>query len=151
MSSLPLHPAIVHLPLGIAVALPFIALGLLAALWRGALPRRAWAVILGLQILLQATGFMALRTGEGEEDRVEDRLSHAAIHEHEERAEAFMVGAGIVLALSVGVLLIRREKVTRWLAVATTAGTLVVAGLAISTGEAGGQLVFGDQGSLTNR
>jgi uncharacterized membrane protein len=39
MSNLPLHPALVHLPLGLAVILPLLALGLTVAARRESLQR----------------------------------------------------------------------------------------------------------------
>ena len=35
MTSLPLHPATVHLPLGLAFVIPLLAIGFLWALWTG--------------------------------------------------------------------------------------------------------------------
>jgi hypothetical protein len=47
MPNVPLHPALVHLPLGVAIASPFVAWGLALALWRRLLPRRASISIMG--------------------------------------------------------------------------------------------------------
>jgi uncharacterized membrane protein len=142
MGALPLHPAIVHIPLGLAVALPFLAIGLGVAVWRGWLPARAWSAVVLLQALLVGAGFLALKTGEGEEERVESVVQESAIEAHEEAAEGFMVGAGITLALAAAVLFLKNERLRRIGTVATAAGTLAVLGLGVSVGRAGGSLVY---------
>jgi len=42
MNSMPLHPAIVHLPLAVAIFMPLIAIGFAWALWTGRMGPRAW-------------------------------------------------------------------------------------------------------------
>ena len=71
MPSLPLHPAIVHLPLGLAFLMPALALGFGWALWTGRIRARAWIAIVALQAVLLGGGLAAMNTGEREEDRVE--------------------------------------------------------------------------------
>ena len=71
MTSLPLHPAIVHLPLGLAFVIPALAVGFAWALWTGRIRQRAsWIAILALQAVLLTAGLAAMNTGEREEDRV---------------------------------------------------------------------------------
>jgi uncharacterized membrane protein len=137
----PLHPALVHLPIGLALALPVVAVGLALALWRNLLPRRAWAVAAALQLLLLAGGLAAFQAGRKESDRVEKIVGEKAVDDHEERAEAFLWGAGIVAAVSAAVLFVPAGAAVP-LAALAAAGTLVVAGLAFWTGKAGGALVY---------
>ena len=56
MTSLPLHPAIVHLPLGLAFVIPALAVGFAWALWTGRVRQRAWIAILALQAVLLTAG-----------------------------------------------------------------------------------------------
>jgi hypothetical protein len=142
MDDLPLHPQIVHLPIALAVVMPIVAGGLLAAWWAGALPRRVWIVAVALQALLVTGGIVALRTGEGEEERVERLVGKDPIEVHEEAAEAFVWTAGAVLLLAVAASMVGGEVAARRLAAATTVGTLVVFLLAYRTGAAGGRLVY---------
>ncbi len=143
MGEVPLHPAIVHLPLGLAIALPIVALVVTFLLWRGVLSPRSFAIVVLLQALTVGAGFAALRTGEADEERVEG----SALDAHEEAAHRFMIGAGAALAIGVAsLLLLRRERALRWMAAGTTAATAVVAALAIATGQAGGKLVYGSGG-----
>ena len=142
MSSLPLHPAIVHIPLGLAFILPALALGFGWALWTGRVRSRAWLAIVALQATLLGAGWLALNTGEREEDRVEKVVPSAALHTHEEYAEQFVWGAGATFLLAALVPVLRRQRLARAVALASVAGTFVVAGLAIRVGHAGGQLVY---------
>ena len=98
MTSLPLHPAIVHLPLGLAFVIPALAAGFAWALWTGRVrPRGAWLTVIALQALLLGSGFVAMNTGEREEDRVERIVPDAAIERHEEYAEQFVWAVGLTL------------------------------------------------------
>lgn len=141
MPTVPLHPALVHVPLGLALALPLVAGGLAYALWRGLAPRRTWLVAVALQAVLVAGGVAALRTGEADARRVEPVAGEAAVEAHEEAAEVFLWGAAAVLALAVTVLALP-DRLAAAAALAATAGTLAVSVLAVRTGKAGGELVY---------
>ena len=67
MGSMPLHPAIVHLPLGLAILMPLVATGFAWALWTGRIRPRAWLAVVAFQALLFGSGIVATRTGEAEE------------------------------------------------------------------------------------
>lgn len=141
MSTLPLHPALVHVPLGLAFVAPLLALGLVIAYRRGALPRGAFAILVGVQLLLFAGGLLAMQAGERDEERVERIVGERALDTHEERAEVFVWSAGVVLAGAAAILVVPAGAVGA-VAAAVLAGTLAVAGLAVLTGEAGGALVY---------
>lgn len=49
MTALPLHPAVVHVPLGLAFVMPALALGFAWALWTGRVQPRAWLALVALQ------------------------------------------------------------------------------------------------------
>ena len=142
MTSLPLHPAIVHVPLGLAFVLPGLAIGYASAVWKGKVRTRAWLAIVALQAVLLAAGVVAMNTGEREEDRVERVVPEAALEQHEEYAEQFVWATGFTLVLAGLVLVSRRPAIARGLTLATVAGTIVVAAAAIRVGHAGGRLVY---------
>lgn len=133
---------LVHLPIALAVLMPLVSLGLLIAWWRGALQRRTWFIAVALQAILVISAFVAIRSGEAEEDRVEQLVAEPAIEAHEEAAEGFLIAAGVVLAITLGAGLIRREGAARGVATVAFAGTLAVLGLGYRTGQAGGDLVY---------
>ncbi len=141
MSSIPLHPALVHLPLGLAFILPVLAIGFTWALWTKRIKPRAWLVIIILQAILLGAGLLAMNTGEREGDRVERVVPERAIETHETYAEQFVWAVGITLAVGI-LVLIPRSRLARVLSVATVAGTFAVAGLGVRVGHAGGQLVY---------
>jgi hypothetical protein len=142
MDALLFHPKLVHVPMALAVLMPLVAGGLLLAWWRDWLPRRVWVVAVGLQALLLGSGVLSLRTGEAEEDRVEQVVAERHIEEHEEAAELFVWASGGVLALMLLAAALGAGRTGLATATAATLGTLIVFGLGYRTGEAGGRLVY---------
>lgn len=142
MGSMPLHPAIVHLPLGLAILMPLVVSGFAWALWTGRVRPRAWVAVVAFQALLLGSGLVATRTGEAEEERVENVIQKSALHQHEAFADQFVWAAGFTLVLAGLVLLVRRPRAARALASAVVVSTLVVAALGLRVGHAGGQLVY---------
>jgi uncharacterized membrane protein len=138
----PLHPALVHLPLGLAFILPALALGFAWAVWKNPLKRRAWTLIVVLQAVLLGAGFVAMNTGEREGERIERAVPKAAIERHEELAEQFIWATGITLVVAAGALVFRRPGAVRALTGAAVLGTSLVAAAALRVGHAGGQLVY---------
>lgn len=142
MTSVPLHPALVHIPLGLAFVLPVLALGFWWALWKGHVRPRAWLAIVLLQVLLLGGGLLAMKTGQGEEQKVESLVPEPALETHEELAEQFVWATGITLLPAALVLVLRRPGAVRVLTGVTVIGTLLVAIAAARVGRAGGQLVY---------
>ena len=136
----PLHPAVVHLPLALAVLIPLLALAAAFVVQRGWLPTRGWAAIVLLQALLVGTTWLALESGEGEEDRVERIVAERHIESHEEAAERFLAlgVAGLIVAAS-GLLAGRAGAIQR---VATVVLSLIVLASAFAVGRSGGELVY---------
>ena len=136
----PLHPAVVHFPIVFAALLPVAALLALLAIRRGTAPLRAWAFPMALAVGLTGSAWVALETGEAEEERVEAYVAESAIHEHEEAAERFLLVAGVVTLLGgVGLLSGTVGSAARLVA---TAGTALVLLAGVQVGRAGGELVY---------
>lgn len=142
MTSTPLHPALVHLPLGLAFVIPLLAIGFSWALWTGRIRSRTWLLIIVLQAVLVIGGLLAMNTGEREEDRVESAVPKQALKEHESLATQFLWAAGITLGIAVFTLASRRPAAVKILTTATIVGSFVVAGAALRVGHAGGKLVY---------
>lgn len=141
MTDLPLHPAIVHVPLGLAFVMPLVAIGVWLAVRRGRLPRSAFAVVAALQLVVAGAGFAAMAAGDREAKRVASVVGKDVVETHEDRAEAFVWTAAAVAAVSIALLFVPDRFVTAGAAL-TAAGTLAVVALAYATGEAGGEIVY---------
>jgi hypothetical protein len=136
----PLHPAVVHFPMAFAVLLPISMLVALWAIRRGAQPLKAWAVPLALAIGLTGSSWVALETGEAQEDRVEAFVAHEAIHGHEEAAERFLLLSGIVMLVAAGGMI--AGTVGTASRMVATLGSAAVLAAGIQVGAAGGDLVY---------
>jgi hypothetical protein len=132
----------VHLPLGLAFVMPLLVVVLTWALWRGRAPRRTWAIVVALQVVLLAGGLVALRTGEAQEDRVERIVGETALARHEAAAQQFVWASALTLALAVAGLLLKEGGPKRSALVLTALASVVVTALALRAGHAGGQLVY---------
>lgn len=144
MTGLPLHPALVHIPVGLAMVLPLFAIGLAWAIHhRKALPRKAWVVVVGLLAVMMGGALASMQTGDEEGERVERVVAESVIETHEERAEAFTWAVGLVLAVALAALVIPSERVSHALSLGTAAGSLVLVALAFLVGHAGGTIVHG--------
>lgn len=138
----PLHPAVVHLPIAFSVLLPLFAVGALWFIRRGSRPRGAWGVFVAMSAALVASAWVSLQTGEQQEERVEDVVAEASIHQHEEAADLFLaVSAGVLVVAIGGLAGGRIGKGGRWLA---TAGTVGVLASGWNVGHSGGMLVYRD-------
>lgn len=142
MDALPLHPKLVHLPIALAVIMPLVTSGLLIAWFRDWLPRRAWAIVVGLQLMLVGTGFAAMQTGESDEEVVEDVVPDSAIEAHEEAAEVFFWSAVGVLVIAAAAIVVPAPGAALAAGSVALLGTIVVLALGIRVGEAGGKLVY---------
>lgn len=136
----PLHAAVVHMPIALAVLLPLFALGAIIAIARGATPRGAWGITVALAAMLAASALIAKETGEDGEERVEQVVPESAIEAHEDAADRFVV---VVLAvLAVSVIGLRRDRIGAAGRLVATLGTLAVLATGYAVGKAGGELVY---------
>jgi hypothetical protein len=89
---------------------------------------------------LTLSAWVALDTGEDQEERVEDIVGEPALHGHEEAAERFLVLAGVVTLVAVAGL--ARGTVGRAARLLTAAGTVGIVAAGIQVGHSGGLLVY---------
>ena len=136
----PLHPAVVHVPIALAVLLPAFAAAALVAIRAGWIPARAWIGVVALQAALVGFAWFAIETGEEQEEKVEDVVAESHIEDHEEAAERFLyVAIGAALVSAAGLLSGSRGGVGR---AATVAAGLAVLAAGIAVGHSGGELVY---------
>jgi uncharacterized membrane protein len=136
------HPKVVHLPMALAVLMPLVTGGALFAWWRGWFDRRVWVIVLLLQAALVGSGFIAMNTGEAEEERVEEIVAEQHIESHEEAAEAFVWASVVVLVLMLLPMVLPEGRARTAAALGACLGTLLIFGLGFNAGEAGGRLVY---------
>jgi uncharacterized membrane protein len=136
----PLHPAIVHFPVVLAVLLPIFAFGALWAIRRGARPLRAWGVPLTIAGALLFSTWAAVQTGESQEDVVEKVVAYAPLDTHEEAAETFITAAAIMLVVMAGGL--APGRIGKSVRAVATVGTVGLVAGAAWVGHTGGQLVY---------
>jgi hypothetical protein len=126
--------------MALAFLIPLFVIGAIVAMRRGVAARRAWSLVVALMALLAASSFLAVKTGEDEEEVVEEVVDHDFIHEHEEKAELFRNLTLLTLVLAaVG---LAKGKVGGFSRGAATGMAFVLAGLAWGVGESGGDLVY---------
>jgi len=136
----PLHPAVVHLPVALAVLMPLLALLGGLAIRGGFVPARTWAAVVLLQAILVGSAWFALETGEDQEERVEEVVAERHIEEHEEAAERFhRLGIVALVLVAAGLLPGRAGGVGRALGVVAT---LAVLAASVPVGHSGGELVY---------
>lgn len=136
----PLHPAVIHLPLALAVLAPLVAAALLFVIHRSSGAGRAWWAMVAVHAVLAASALGASETGEHEEERVEAVVAERHIEAHEEAAEVFIASA--VVALAVAAAGLAPGRIGAAARVATLVAALVTAGLATRVGHSGGELVY---------
>jgi hypothetical protein len=130
---------IVHFPIVLAVLLPMLAVAALLMIRRRG-DARLWIMPFALSAVLAGSAFVAVRTGEAEEERVEEVVAENALHEHEEAAEQFLVVAALVAAIAA--LGLATGTVGTAARLVATAGSLMILLMAVRVGEAGGALVY---------
>lgn len=139
MNNIPLHPMIVHFPIVLAILLPIFALGALLIIRR----RNSvgvWLVPFALSVVLAGSAFVAMRTGEAEEERVENVVPEGVLHDHEEAAEQFLVIAGLIAGIAA--LGLARGTIGSAARIVATVGSLVIVFMGVRVGQAGGALVY---------
>jgi uncharacterized membrane protein len=140
LNNLPLHALIVHMPIALTVLVPLFMVVAFALGRKQLTPLLAWAVPVGLLALQLATGVMADKTGEQQEDRIENVVPPNALEEHEEAAELFLVVTAAVLVISAGGLM--NNTVGAAMRAAVLAGSTAVLAAGWNVGHSGGSLVY---------
>jgi uncharacterized membrane protein len=136
----PIHPAIVHFPIVLAVLLPLVALGAFLLARRGTPIRTAWTGVAVTAALLTGSAWLALETGEEQEERVEKIVSEGALETHQDRATLFLYLSATALLLSAAGLARGRAGQVGRAAATITALALLPTGYLV--GHSGGELVY---------
>ncbi len=136
----PLHPAVVHFPLVLAVLIPFVVAFAVLTISRGASVRSAWSLVLVMAVGLTLSAWAAVETGQDQGEAVETVVPEAAVEHHEEAAETLLISSLVLLVIvAAGVAPKRIGKAARTVAVPASVVLLV---MALRVGDSGGQLVY---------
>jgi uncharacterized membrane protein len=136
-----IHPSVVHLPLALSILLPLLCLAFIIFIKLKKMHLHSWWIVVALQFMLVLSGYVALESGERDEERVEKVVSEEFIHQHEEAAEIFVGVSVIALVISIASLFAKEKQaqVLRWTVMGVS---LISGGLAVRTGYLGGELVY---------
>jgi uncharacterized membrane protein len=138
----PIHPAVVHLPVALAILLPAMAGGAFLLARRGTPIRTLWSGVAVAAALLAGSSWLAVETGESQEERVEKIVSEGALETHEERANLFLaLATGTLVLTLVG---LAKDKVGRIGRVAATVAAVALLPAGYMVGHSGGLLVYRD-------
>jgi hypothetical protein len=130
----------VHFPIALSALVPLFAALMLAAIHTSRTPRRSWALIVLLQALLAASAYVAHDTGHDQEERVEKVVDERFIEEHEEAASWLLYASLAGLVIVAGGLAAGRPGA--WARGVSLVFSLVTLGIAVRTGQLGGDLVY---------
>ncbi|HEY0930563.1 MAG TPA: DUF2231 domain-containing protein [Gemmatimonas sp.] len=136
----PLHPAVVHFPIVLALLVPLFAIGALVMIRRQARPVRAWGLATALFVALSISAWVAVETGEDTSERVESVVAEAPLEAHEEAAENFLRLSVLVTVIAVAGL--AAGRVGQGARLAATLGALVLLVAGWRVGHSGGALVY---------
>lgn len=136
----PLHPAVVHFPLVLAVLIPFVAAVALVLALRSTAPRRPWILVVVMAAGLVLSAWVSVETGEQQEERVETVVPESVISHHAAAAETLFWASATLLVVALGGLASGRlGAAARGVTVAVS---LVLFATAFRVGDSGGQLVY---------
>ncbi|MDW2885356.1 DUF2231 domain-containing protein [Exiguobacterium artemiae] len=133
LGGIPLHPLLVHMPIGLLLFATLLLLGSLK--WTQLKPFSLITLVAGL-----LSGIAAYLTGDGAEEFAESQLNVArdAIHTHEDFALYSLLTFGLSLVL----LLLHYRSKKQALLIASLLVALIGSGLLAYAGHLGGQMVY---------
>lgn len=139
---MPLHPMLVHLPLGLAIILPLFLFVVAWAIRAYRLDERAWWLMVMMSLITVVGSVMAVRSGDSEEDPAENIVAHRLIEDHEQAGVVFLYSCIAVLCAIVVTAFLRRRKAQGVAMAICIALAVVSALLGMRAGHSGGELVY---------
>ena len=159
---LPLHPALVHLPIALFLFIPFIALGLLifirANIGKNPEFQKLWALVPVTLLLALGSTYAAMASGESDKEILLQKIAleeksnptpeklktlkafKAELEEHEEHAEALLIFG--ILLLFPALIGYKPGKSALIFQGGTVLGLLFLLFMSLATGHHGGKLVY---------
>ncbi|MCB0376962.1 MAG: hypothetical protein KDD33_00590 [Bdellovibrionales bacterium] len=141
MFDIPYHPMVVHLPIALAIIIPILSLFLWGAIKCKKASAKSWGILVVLTALYLVSSLAAVKSGEFDEDLVEDKIGKKLVHEHEERGEKIPWVAGVLLIAYTVTYVTGRSKLS-WTHKLCTVLSIAAVYPIILAGHSGGQLVY---------
>jgi uncharacterized membrane protein len=138
---LPLHPSVVHVPLGLALLLPAVVAWCTWRAFRDDAAKPLWGMVAFLQLVVALAAFVALSLGEKDAEAVVKIVGRDAMSAHEASGKQFAWGALAAFAVT-SMLLGVSGRGLRNVAIVALVASLLSAGLALRAGSTGGRLVY---------
>lgn len=138
---LPLHPFMAHIPLVLALCLPIVIVSSIVFIMKKKISPRLWWVPVIIQITIVVFSYIALETGEDQEDTVLQFVAKPFIQQHENAAEIFS-GLGVILLGLMAVVLFVGESLARNLRFLTAVLSLIPLAAGLYAGRLGGAIAY---------
>jgi len=142
----PLHPFLAHIPLVLALFMPVILFSLVILIAKGKLSEKGWWVGVITQSCLVVFAYIALSSGEGEEDLVAQFVSKRFIGQHENMAEVFS-GLSVILLGVMIVINYVKENLAKKLRVLAAVFSFIPLGVGLYVGMLGGEIAYAHGGA----
>ncbi len=147
MFDLPLHPMVIHLPIGLSLAVVLLAPVVLIAWKCGYFSRRTWWMIPLLQFVLLVGSVTAVYSGELAEGNARQVVPNAeVIDRHERQAKRFSLIAAITFVLSLTGAAVSDSKRAQHFATAAVVAAVLQMGGCVLVSHTGGMVVWGPEG-----
>jgi peptidoglycan/LPS O-acetylase OafA/YrhL len=122
--------------------LPLAALAALWAIRRGWSPVRAWALPVGFAAALALSAWVAVETGERDEERAENVVGEQTLDAHKTLATRFLyLSSGVLVVMAIGLMGGAPGRAARAIGSVAALG-LILAGFQV--GHSGGRIVYGE-------
>lgn len=142
----PLHPFFAHIPLVLALFMPVVLWTTIILIARRKIGAQSWWVPVVIQAVIVVFAYIALSSGENEEDLVAQFIPKRFISQHENMAEVFS-GLSVLLLGVVMVVNFVNEKVAKKLRVIAALFSFVPLGMGLYVGRLGGEIAYAHGGA----
>lgn len=143
---IPLHPFLAHIPLVLSLLMPFVLWTAVVLIAKEKASPKAWWPTVILQIVVVVSAYIALSSGEGEEDLVAQYVSKKFIGQHENMAEVFS-GLSVILLGVMIVINFVQEKLAKHLRLIAAVFSIVPLGVGLYAGRLGGEIAYAQGGA----
>ncbi|MBT4790300.1 MAG: hypothetical protein HON90_01910 [Halobacteriovoraceae bacterium] len=142
MGELPIHPGVVHLPIGIVFVLPFLLSLYIIFFKKKLLERSGFVIILVLYGLLTISSVISIKTGENEISAVKNVVAQQHVNTHENEAQNFLVVTLLALVTGISTLVVNSLRYFQIGLIFNFFIQILLIYFAIQVGHTGGVLVY---------